>query len=252
MHVCVLLFRDNGVLPAGVEVVGSRLTVRGQVGLQHAGLYDCWISYYRVRAGLQFNVTVKPQDAQLSQSTAFTISSISLQVNTDIQPAFCCPSFTVPPTVHLHIEDGVIECSAANGVPAANMSWLLPEGVSEASWFNLTSPNGSYTVKSILPLPACSPRERAATCVINHPAFAAAEHRSVSFPVCGAFQRIRQQDILSSCRVFILPSPLPLLSLAFLWQLAQTSPSTRSPDGKTARNTPRWHALWTASLLQPS
>lgn len=96
-------------------------------------------------------------------------------------------SLTVPPTVDLHAEDGVIECSAAGGVPAANMSWLLPEGVSEASWFNFTSPNGSYTVRSVLLLPACSPRERAATCVINHPAFVKAERRSVSFPVCGAF-----------------------------------------------------------------
>ncbi|CAG08983.1 unnamed protein product [Tetraodon nigroviridis] len=131
--------RDDGALPAGVEAVDGLLTVRGQVGLQHAGLYDCWLSYHHVRAGLQLNITVKPQDPQL-----------------------------IPPTVDLHAEDGVIECSAAGGVPAANMSWLLPEGVSEASWFNFTSPNGSYTVRSVLLLPACSPRERAATSPEHH------------------------------------------------------------------------------------
>lgn len=86
MHVCVRLFRDDGALPAGVEAVDGLLTVRGQVGLQHAGLYDCWLSYHHVRAGLQLNITVKPQDPQLSQSTAFAIPSISLQGNDDIQP----------------------------------------------------------------------------------------------------------------------------------------------------------------------
>lgn len=212
MHVCVRLFRDEGLL-AGVEVVGGRLMLRGQVGLQHAGLYDCSISYHHVRAGLKLNITVKPQGAQLSPSSTFTISSISHQGNTDIQPSFCPP--TVPPTVDLQTEDGVIECSAADGVPAANMSWLLPEGVSEASWFNFSSHNGSHTVKGVLLLPDCSPWERTATCVINHPAFEEAERRSVSLPVCGAFP-------ISGSRTFCLaaefsslpPTPCALIHLS--------------------------------------
>lgn len=59
------LFRDDGLLPAGVEVVGGSLAFRGQVGLQHAGLYDCSVSYHHVRAGLRINITVKPQAVQL-------------------------------------------------------------------------------------------------------------------------------------------------------------------------------------------
>lgn len=96
MHVCVRLFRGDGFLPSGLEVVGGHLTVRGQVGLQHAGLYDCLIAYHHVQAGLKLNITIKPQGAHLGQSTAFMISSISLQGNTDIQPPFCSPSHSFP------------------------------------------------------------------------------------------------------------------------------------------------------------
>lgn len=114
------------------------------------------------------------------------------------------PSLTVPPTVDLRTEDGVIECSAADGVPAANMSWLLPEGVVAASWFDSTSHNGSHTVRGVLLLPACSPWERAATCVINHPAFEEPESRSATLPVCSTFDSL-------GCRDLIYFSPLPVL-----------------------------------------
>lgn len=77
LHVCARLFRDDGLLPAGVEVVGGSLAFPGQVGLQHAGLYDCWVSYHHVRAGLMINITVKPQAVQLGKWTIFRISSIS-------------------------------------------------------------------------------------------------------------------------------------------------------------------------------
>lgn len=114
----------------------------------------------------------------------------------------------------------MIECSAADGVPAANMSWLLPEGVSEASWFNFSSHNGSHTVKGVLLLLDCLPWERTATCVINHPAFEEAEHRSVNLPVCGAFPE-------SGSRTFCLAaefSSLPPHSLCFNSPLSHSSP----------------------------
>lgn len=59
--------RDDGPLPEGMEVVGSSLTVQGPVGLQHAGLYECFVSYYHVQATLQFNITVKPHVTQLGR-----------------------------------------------------------------------------------------------------------------------------------------------------------------------------------------
>nr|XP_046245035.1 uncharacterized protein si:ch211-149e23.4 [Scatophagus argus] len=151
--------KDGGLLPEDMEVVGSSLTIQGPVGHQHVGLYECFASYYHLQAMLQFNVTVKPHVIQL-----------------------------VPPTIRvdLQTEDGhrVIECSAADAVPVANMSWLLPEGVSGVSWFNFTSHNGSHSVKGVLLLPACSPWELAAECVINHPAFEEPQNRSITLPLC--------------------------------------------------------------------
>ncbi|XP_044058633.1 uncharacterized protein si:ch211-149e23.4 isoform X2 [Siniperca chuatsi] len=158
-HYNVTCKKDDGPLPEGMELVGSSLTVQGPVGHEHVGLYECFFSYHHLQAKLQFNVTVKPQV---------------------IQP--------VPPTIRvdLQTEDGhrVIECSAADAVPAANMSWLLPEGVSGVSWFNFTSHNGSHSVRGVLLLPACSPWELTAECVINHPAFEEPENRSITLPLC--------------------------------------------------------------------
>lgn len=151
--------KDEGLLPEGVELVDSNLTIQGLVGNEHAGLYECFLSYHHLQASLKFNVTVKPHL---------------------LEP--------VPPTikVDLQTDDGqrVIECSAADAVPAANMSWLLPEGVSGVSWFNFTSHNGSHSVKGVLLLPACLPWELTAECVINHPAFEEPENRSITLPLC--------------------------------------------------------------------
>ncbi|CAJ1065032.1 uncharacterized protein si:ch211-149e23.4 isoform X1 [Xyrichtys novacula] len=151
--------KDDGPLSEDVEVIGGNLTFQGAVGFQHAGLYECFLSYRHLQAALKFNVTVQPRV---------------------LQP--------VPPVIRLDMQtkDGhrVIECSAADAVPAANMSWLLPEGVSEVSWFNFTSHNGSHSVRGVLLLPACSPRELSAECVINHPAFEEPQNRSVTLPLC--------------------------------------------------------------------
>nr|XP_020472508.1 uncharacterized protein LOC109969747 [Monopterus albus] len=151
--------KDAGPLPESIELAGSSLTVQGPAELHHAGLYECIFSYHHLKATLQFNITVKPQV---------------------IQP--------VPPTVQvdLRVEDRhrVIECSAADAVPAANLSWLLPEGVSGVSWFNFTSHNGSHSVRGVLLLPACLPWELTAVCVINHPVFEEPVNRSITFPLC--------------------------------------------------------------------
>ncbi|XP_070826921.1 uncharacterized protein [Chaetodon trifascialis] len=151
--------KDDGLLPEGVELVDSSLTVQGPLGHQHAGLYECLFSYHHLQATLKFNVTVKPHVMEL-----------------------------VPPTIRVDLQTGdghrVIECSAADAVPAANLSWLLPEGVSGVTRFNFTSHNGSHSVKGVLLLPACSPWEFTAECVINHPAFEEPENRSITLPLC--------------------------------------------------------------------
>ncbi|XP_071352296.1 uncharacterized protein [Trachinotus anak] len=151
--------KDDGPLPEALELVGSSLKVQGPVEQQHAGLYECVFSYHHLKTTLQINITVQPNV---------------------IQP--------VPPTIRVDLQtkDGsrVIECSAADAVPAANVSWLLPEGVSGVSWSNFTSHNGSHSVRGVFLLPACSPWEFTAECVINHPAFEEPENRSITLPLC--------------------------------------------------------------------
>lgn len=88
MHVCVRPFRDDGSWPAGVEVGDGCLAVRGEVGPQHAGLYQCSISYHHVGAALKLNVTVKPQGPQLSQWSTFSaVSRISVETQTSNFPS---------------------------------------------------------------------------------------------------------------------------------------------------------------------
>lgn len=43
-----------------VELIGSNLTVGGPVRQQHAGLYECVVSYYHLQVALQLNITVQP------------------------------------------------------------------------------------------------------------------------------------------------------------------------------------------------
>ncbi|KAG7243099.1 hypothetical protein INR49_016474 [Caranx melampygus] len=151
--------KDDGPLPEGLDLVNSSLIVQGPVADQHAGLYKCVFSYHHHETTLRLNITVQPHVVQI-----------------------------VPPTIRVDLQtiDGrrVIECSAADAVPAANISWLLPEGVSGVFWSNFTSHNGSHSVRGVFLLPACSPWEFTAECVINHPAFEVPENRSITLPLC--------------------------------------------------------------------
>jgi len=103
------------------------------------------------------------------------------------------PFLSVPPTikVDLRSEDGrrVIECVAADAVPAANVSWRLPDDVSVDFWLNSTTYNESHSVRRVILLPACLPWELTAECVINHPAFQEPENRSITLPFCGMYYK---------------------------------------------------------------
>ncbi|XP_078785695.1 uncharacterized protein si:ch211-149e23.4 isoform X1 [Oryzias latipes] len=155
----VICTKNNGPLPEDVELIGQNLTFLAGVKPLHAGLYECHISYLHLNAVLRFNVTVKPRPLQ-----------------------------AVPPTISvgLRSEDGrwVMECVAAEAVPAANVSWLVSQSVSEEFWFNSSSYNGSHTVRGVLLVPFCSPWELTAKCVIHHPAFELPENRSIRLPLC--------------------------------------------------------------------
>ncbi|CAL8374241.1 unnamed protein product [Gadus morhua 'NCC'] len=148
-------------LPGGVAVVGSALTFQAPVGLLHEGLYVCEASYYRHRATVQINITVRPRPVLL------------------------------PPLISLDLRSGPsgreVQCSAVGANPAATLSWSLPEGVAAVPSPSASSPlpDGSRSVTGVLALgTACFPRPLAVGCVIHHPLFPTPEYRSVTIPLC--------------------------------------------------------------------
>nr|XP_046171961.1 uncharacterized protein si:ch211-149e23.4 isoform X2 [Oncorhynchus gorbuscha] len=157
----IVCTKEEQSLPEGVEVIGSALTLQGPMELYHAGLYECEASYYSHRASVLLDITVNPQVKQ---------------------------SVTVPPSIRIDVQDRLgnrfIECLAADSVPIANVSWVLPEGVSGPSWSSFTSHNGTHSVSSVLVLPACSAQELNMECVIDHSVFVLPERRQITLPVC--------------------------------------------------------------------
>lgn len=152
------LCRDGGLLPEDVELLGRNLTFQTPVKLQHAGLYECAFSYHHRQTTLRFNVTVRPTTPRLGENLSQVLPSIFPIAFETLTPGLF---LSVPPTVwvDLRSERGhrVMECAAKDAVPAANVSWLLPEGVSED--FSSTPSNGSRSIRGVLLLPACLPRE---------------------------------------------------------------------------------------------
>ncbi|KAF7218437.1 uncharacterized protein si:ch211-149e23.4 isoform X2 [Nothobranchius furzeri] len=149
--------KENGTLPEEVQLVDRSLVF--QVNQQHRGLYECDFSYRHLKTTLRFNATVLPRAPQMAA------------------PAI---------RVHDEVEGGrwVMECLASGAVPAASVSWLLPEGISADFLFNSTSSNGSHSIRGVVLLPACSPQELTALCVINHPALVEPQKRSRTLPPC--------------------------------------------------------------------
>ncbi|CAL8352766.1 unnamed protein product [Lota lota] len=144
---------DASPLPSGVAVVGSALTFQAHVDLLHAGLYVCEASYYRHRATVQINITVRPLPV------------------------------LVPPLISVDLRygpsDREVECSAVGAVPAATLSWSLPEGLA------VVPSVSSHSVTGVLSLgAACYPRALTVGCVIRHPLFPTPEYRSVTIPLC--------------------------------------------------------------------
>lgn len=73
-----MFIRDDGLWPEEMEVVGSRLAIHGPVGLQHAGLYECLVSYRFRQVTVKFNVTVEPHVTHVGRCN----SSVCISLNT--------------------------------------------------------------------------------------------------------------------------------------------------------------------------
>ncbi|XP_051534616.1 uncharacterized protein LOC127429544 [Myxocyprinus asiaticus] len=164
--------KDGQPLPEDVDVVGSDLFIKGPIeDLHHAGQYICQASYRRHLASLQMKIEVNPK-VLLPETFAPNIS-LNHNVSSD----------------HIYIE-----CLASNGVPAANVSWIIPqELISSTVQSDVVSCNGSYSVRSVVNVPMCMPREHKIECIVQHPHFTGKEERWFTIPKCG----------LSASRVYV-------------------------------------------------
>ncbi|XP_051719123.1 uncharacterized protein si:ch211-149e23.4 isoform X2 [Ctenopharyngodon idella] len=153
--------REGQPLPEDVDVVGRDIFLRGPVELHLAGQYLCQASYRRHQVSLQFTIEVNPK--VLLPVTFSPNISVNLVENSD----------------YIHIE-----CLASNAVPSANVSWIISQEMNCTIQSNVTSFNGSYSVKSVLTVPNCMAREYVVECVVDHPAFMEKERRQIALPVC--------------------------------------------------------------------
>nr|XP_046150214.1 uncharacterized protein LOC123992763 isoform X4 [Oncorhynchus gorbuscha] len=184
----IVCTKEEQSLPEGVAVFGSALTLQGPVELYHAGLYECEASYYSHRASVLLDITVNPHVKQPGTSRALSTYHRLRPKWHPVPDIVPMGPVTVPPSIRIDVQDRLgdrfIECLAADSVPVANVSWVLPEGVSGPSWSSLTSHNGTYSVSSVLVLPACSAQELNMECVIDHTVFVLPERRQITLPVC--------------------------------------------------------------------
>ncbi|KAK9961891.1 hypothetical protein ABG768_007289 [Culter alburnus] len=153
--------REGQPLPEDVDVVGNDIFLRGPVELHLSGQYLCQASYRRHQVSLQFTIEVNPK--------------VILPV-------------TFPPNISVNFVENSdyihIECLASNAVPTANVSWIISQEMNCTIQSNVTSFNGSYSVKSVLTVPNCMAREYVVECVVDHPAFMEKERRQIALPVC--------------------------------------------------------------------
>ncbi|KAG9348500.1 hypothetical protein JZ751_002236 [Albula glossodonta] len=162
-HYKVNCSRENGSLPAGMEVTGNVLHLEGPAEPHYAGLYTCQASYYSHRLNVPLEIVVTP---------------------VIVQPVFICPSIKIQTMED--VDQTIIECSASEAIPAANVSWKLPGGLSGTIQPNTTFQNGTYSVTSVLLLPICLAQEHVVECVIEHPALVDTEIQPITLPMCNS------------------------------------------------------------------
>ncbi|KAJ8392111.1 hypothetical protein AAFF_G00079170 [Aldrovandia affinis] len=160
-HYQVHCTRENGSLPAGVEVAGNVLQLEGPVDSHHAGLYTCQASYYGHTLSVTLEIVVNP---------------------IVVQPVVILPSVKI--RTWEDVDHRMVECSASDAFPAANVSWSLPVGLSGTIHSNSTSQNGTHSVVSALRLPACLSLEHTVECAIEHSGLMEPETRLIKLPVC--------------------------------------------------------------------
>ncbi|XP_051521923.1 uncharacterized protein si:ch211-149e23.4 isoform X1 [Myxocyprinus asiaticus] len=154
--------KEGQPLPEDVDVVGSDVFIKGPIEEQHhAGQYICQASYRRHLASLQMKIEVNPK-VILPETFAPNIS-LNHNVSSD----------------HIYIE-----CLASNGFPAANVSWILPQELNSTVQSDVVSCNRSCSVRSVVTVPMCMPREHKIECIVEHPLFTGKEGRWLTLSKC--------------------------------------------------------------------
>ncbi|KAG9264872.1 hypothetical protein AMEX_G21209 [Astyanax mexicanus] len=153
--------REDGPMPKEVNVVDSDILIKGPVGFNISGQYRCQASYHRHSAVLQLQIEVNPR--------------VEIPV-------------TFPPNISAQLwKEGAntyVECLASDAAPAANVSWDLPQDLNVEIQSDVSSCNGTHTVRSVLTLPACFFQETTVECVVEHLDLLQQERRPVHLPIC--------------------------------------------------------------------
>ncbi|XP_062409018.1 uncharacterized protein si:ch211-149e23.4 isoform X2 [Sardina pilchardus] len=153
--------KDDSSLPDGVELEGDELTFRGPIAQRYAGQYQCQASFSKHKASTQLDVSVKP----------------GVQAPTPVAPIISVKTWR-------ELDSVTVECSASDAVPAPNVSWSLPPGLTAAEALNTTSLNGSDSATATLTLPPCMPEEYRVQCLVEHQLFKDPERREIELSAC--------------------------------------------------------------------
>lgn len=171
-------------------MVGNDLFIRGPVDVHHAGRYLCQASYRKHLVSLRFTIEVNPK--VLLPGIIFTVyhhTVLYTLQKKDTNLDLVLFSVTFPPNISVDMvekSDHIrIECLASNAIPAANVSWVLPQEMNSTVQSDVTSYNGSFSVRSVLSVPTCLTREYVIECVVDHPVFMEQESQQIALPVCG-------------------------------------------------------------------
>ncbi|XP_060799702.1 uncharacterized protein si:ch211-149e23.4 isoform X2 [Neoarius graeffei] len=161
--------KDGEPLSEDVKVVVSGLMIKGPIGANHAGQYQCQVFYYRHTASLQFEIEVKPR-VRIPAPIYVTLLS-----NTSWENG---------------IEYTEVKCRADNVSPDANITLDTDDCRSE---INATEPgnvaSGSQQDHSVVwkmaRLPVYSYAGCTVTCVVHHQGLEKPVQKSIHIPLIG-------------------------------------------------------------------
>ncbi|XP_017346948.1 uncharacterized protein si:ch211-149e23.4 isoform X1 [Ictalurus punctatus] len=158
--------KDGELLSEDMNVVVSGLMIKGPIGANHAGQYQCQASYYRHKASLQFEIEVKPRVRVLAPIHVTLFSNTSWENR---------------------IEYTEVKCMADNVSPDANITWVTRDcrsGISDSDPGKVVS--GSLQENGVVwntaRLPVYSYAGCTVICVVHHRGLEKLVQKSIQIP----------------------------------------------------------------------